>query len=181
MSKIGRKPIELSTAKVEVKGNEIFVSGPKAKFTHVVPDQIKVELKDNSLIVSTNGTLTKKTKALWGLHRALLANAVQGVLVGFEKRIKIVGLGYKAMLSGKKMTFALGYSHKLEYNLPDGVEIAIDRTGQKLTLKSSDKFLLGNVCADIKSFRKVEPYKGTGIMFEDEVIVRKAGKAKSTS
>ena len=182
MSKIGRKPIPITTAKIEIKGNEIFINGPKAKFTHVVPAQIKVELKDSFLIVSTsNDKLNKKSKSLWGLHRALLANKVQGVQIGFEKKIKIVGLGYKAVLSGKKMTFSLGYSHKVDYNLPNDVEVSIDRTGQKLTLQSSDKFLLGNVCSDIKALRKTEPYKGTGIMFEDEVIIRKSGKAKGAA
>ena len=182
MSKIGRKPIPLTTAKVEIKDSEIFIEGPKAKFTHVVPEQIKVKLIDGSIVVSTSdGKLTKETKSLWGLHRALLANKVQGAQTGFEKKIKIVGLGYKAVLSGKEMTFSLGYSHKVNYNLPDGVEVSTDRTGQKLTLKSSDKFLLGNVCSDIKALRKTEPYKGTGIMFEDEVIIRKAGKAKGVS
>lgn len=180
MSKIGRKPIPLSTAKVDIKGNEVFIEGPKAKFVHVIPEEITVTLNDKTLSVLVDDKTLKKSKALWGLHRALIANKVIGVETGFEKKIKIVGLGYKAMLSGKKMTFSLGYSHKINYQLPDGVEITIDKTGQKLTLKSPDKFLLGNVCSDIKAFRKTEPYKGTGIMFEDEVIVRKAGKAKAS-
>ena len=140
MSKIGRKPIPISTAKVEIKGNEIFIEGPKAKFTHIVPEEVKVSLQDNSLVVSINEKSTKKIRAFWGLHRALIANKIKGAEIGFEKKLKIVGLGYKAILSGKKMTFSLGYSHKLDYQLPEGLEVAIDKTGQKLTLKSSDNF-----------------------------------------
>ncbi|MFH1643988.1 MAG: 50S ribosomal protein L6 [bacterium] len=181
MSKIGRKLIPISTAKVEIKGNEIFIEGPKAKYTHIVPDSIKISLKDKSLLVSVNEKQSKKNNELWGLHRALIANKIKGVETGFEKKLKIVGLGFKAVLSGKKMTFSLGYSHKVDYQLPEGVEVLIDKTGQQLTLKSSDKFLLGNACSDIKAFKRPEPYKGTGIMFEDEVIVRKAGKAKAAA
>jgi len=179
MSKIGRKPILITKAKVEVKNGLVSIEGPKAKFTHQLPEGIVAELKDGKLYVSMKDGKSKKENALWGLHRALLANKIKGAETGFEKKLKIVGLGYKAILSGRKMTFSLGYSHKIEYNLPDGVEVEVDKTGQKLTLKSADKFLLGSVCSTIKSFRRPEPYKGTGIMYEGEVILRKAGKAKA--
>jgi len=178
MSKIGRKPILLSTAKVEVKDNELVISGPKAKFTHKLPKEVKIKIEDSFLHVMVQNK-DKNVNALWGLHRALLANKIKGAEVGFELKVKIVGLGYKASLAGKKMTFFLGYSHKVEYELPDGVDVEIDRSGQKLTFKSADRFLLGNVCSDIKNFKQPEPYKGTGIMLEDEFIIRKAGKAKA--
>ncbi len=118
---------------------------------------------------------------LWGLHRALLANKVKGVDTGFEKKVKIVGLGYKAQPSGKKLTFSLGYSHKVYYQLPEGVDVVVDKTGQNLVFKAADKFLLGNACDAVRALRFPEPYKGTGIIREGDVIIRKAGKAKAAA
>ena len=180
MSKIGRRPIELSAAKVEIKDKKIFLSGSKAKFTHELPEEIEVSINDGYLILTLKDD-TKRNRALWGLHRSLLANKIKGVQVEFEKKVKIVGLGYKAQLSGKKLNFSFGYSHKIDYNLPDGVTADVDRTGQRLVFKSSDKLLLGNVCDSIRSFRPPEPYKGTGIIVDDEVIIRKAGKTKASA
>ncbi len=180
MSKIGRKPIELSSVKVEVKDNTLVLSGPKAKFTHELPNFIKASVDDGFLTISLEKD-TRGNGILWGLHRALLANKVKGAQVGFEKKVKIVGLGYKAQLVGKKLNFSLGYSHKIDYDLPEGVEVQVNKTGQELVFKSSDKFLLGNVCSAIRALRPPEPYKGTGIILENEVIIRKAGKAKVTA
>lgn len=101
------------------------------------------------------------------------------LLQGLKKKVRIVGLGYKAQLSGKKLNFSLGYSHKIEYNLPEGVDVAVDRTGQQLVFKATDKQLLGDVCDAVRSFRPPEPYKGTGIILEGEVVIRKAGKTKA--
>ncbi|MBD3231539.1 50S ribosomal protein L6 [Candidatus Dependentiae bacterium] len=179
MSKIGRRPIELTSAKVEIKKEgEIEIKGPKASFTHKLPEEIEASLKDGKLIVSLK-KMTKKSNELWGLHRALLANKVKGVETGFEKKVKIVGLGYKAQLSGKKLIFSLGYSHKIDFELPENVAVDVDKTGQNLIFKSSDKLALGNVCDSIRSLRPPEPYKGTGIILEGERIIRKAGKAKT--
>lgn len=175
MSKIGRKPIPFSSAKIEVQGNKVLISGSKAKFEHELSPEVEVKVEDKTLVVSLKKE-TKKARAQWGLHRALLANKIKGAETGFEQGIKIVGLGYKAQLSGKKMTFSLGYSHKIEYTLPEGVTVDIDKSGQQLLFKSHDKNLLGNVCDKVRSFRTPEPYKGTGIMRVEERIVRKAGK-----
>jgi len=175
MSKIGRKPIPLASAKVEVKGNKVLISGSKAKFEHEFPDCVEVKVDGKTLVVSVKGS-SKDVRAQWGLHRALLANKIKGVETGFEQLVRIVGLGYKAQPSGKKLVFSLGYSHKIEYVLPEGVTVAIDKPGQNLTFKSHDKCLLGKVCDEIRSFRTPEPYKGTGIMRGDERIIRKAGK-----
>ena len=179
MSKIGRKPIELSSVKVEVKDGTVSLSGPKAKFEHKLPSQIQAKVEEGLLILTIEEN-TRENRMIWGLHRALLANKVKGALTGFEQKVKIVGLGYKAQLSGKKMVFTLGYSHKIEYDLPEGVSVDVDRTGQQLLFKATDKFLLGNVCDAVRSFRPPEPYKGTGIMLEGEVIIRKAGKTKAS-
>lgn len=181
MSKIGRKPIKITSAKVEVKGNEIFISGPKAKFVHKLPDAIfQVSVKDgffNLQLKKENDG--RENRILWGLHRALLANMIKGVESGFQKQIKIEGLGFKAQLVGRKLTFSLGYSHKIDYDLPVGVDVEIDKTGQVMILKSADRLLLGNVCDAIRAFRPPEPYKGTGILLSGEVIIRKAGKTKA--
>ncbi len=178
MSKIGRKPIELLVAKVEIKDQKLLISGPKAKFDHELPEEISASIKDGSLILELK-TDSNAGRAIWGLHRALLANKILGSQKLFEKKVKIVGLGYKAQISGKKMVFTLGYSHKINFELPEGVEVDSDRTGQQLVFKSSDKVILGNVCDKVKNFRRPEPYKGTGIIVEGDVLVRKAGKAKA--
>ncbi|MCK4264917.1 50S ribosomal protein L6 [Candidatus Babeliales bacterium] len=178
MSKIGRRSIKLSTANIDVKDTELTFKGPKGTLTHDLPDSLAVEIKDNVLSVIVIKNDSRKSNMNWGLHRALIANKVKGVEEGFSKTLKIVGLGYKAQISGSKIVFSLGYSHKIDFNLPKGIEAEADRSGQTLTLKSIDKFLLGSTCDSIKSLRPPEPYKGTGIRYEGEVIRRKAGKAK---
>ncbi len=178
MSKIGRKPIPFKTAKIEIKGNTITISGSKANFVHELPAEISAEIRDKVVQLKAHKN-DRETNTLWGLHRALLANEVKGVEKGFEQKVTIVGLGFKAQLAGKKMTFTLGYTHKIDYDLPEAVTVDIDKTGQNLVFKSADKFLLGRVVDTVRSFRPPEPYKGTGIIKEGEVIIRKAGKTKS--
>lgn len=180
MSKIGRKAIPFANVNVEIKDNSVLVSSPKIKFTHALPKGLKPNLH-GKLISITLEEDTKENRVLWGLHRALLANEIKGVEKGFEQVMKIVGLGFKAQCSGKKMIFTIGYTHKIEYDLPDDVTVDIDKSGQILTFKSHSKNLLGDVCDKIRFFRLPEPYKGTGIMRENEVIVRKVGKTKSAS
>lgn len=179
MSKIGRRPIDLGSVKTEISDNskELKYTGKKSAGTHSLPDILKFELDDNKLKV-VPAELTSDTNRLWGLHRALVANKITGAETGFERQLKIVGLGYKAIVSGKQIQFSLGYSHKIDYELPESVTLEADKTGQILTLKSVDKQLLGQVASYIRSLRKPEPYKGTGIRYMDEVIIRKAGKTK---
>lgn len=178
MSKIGRIPIALKTAKIEIQGNILNIKGPNAHFAHELPACLTATVVSGALSLTLNDASVKEGKCLWGLHRALLANKVKGAEVDFEQKMTIVGLGYKAVLTGKKMTFSLGYTHKIEYDLPDGVKVDIDRTGQIMVIKAADRFVLGNVCDTIRSFRPPEPYKGTGIIREGEVVIRKAGKTK---
>jgi large subunit ribosomal protein L6 len=180
MSKIGRKVIPFTTAKVEIKNNTVLVSGAKIKIEHILSDGLKANLDDKMLTITLEED-TKRNRVLWGMHRALLANAIKGIEKGFEQIMKIVGLGFKAQNAGKKMTFTIGYTHKIDYDLPEGVVVEIDKTGQILTFKSHDKNLLGDVCDRVRSFRVPEPYKGTGIMRNDEVIVRKVGKTKAAA
>ena len=178
MSKIGRKPIPVGAAKVQIQGNVIEISGSKGKFTHQMPKGFDIKLEAGTLCVNTSDH-KREQKVLWGLYRALLANKIKGADTGFEKKLTIVGLGFKAQASGKKLVFTLGYTHKIDYTLPNDVTVDIDKTGQQLVVKSSDKFVLGNVCDAIRSFRPPEPYKGTGIIREGEVVRRKAGKTKA--
>ncbi|MBL4588180.1 50S ribosomal protein L6 [Candidatus Babeliales bacterium] len=178
MSKVGRKPIPVGTAQVEVNGKIVTIKNAKKSVTHVLPDEVSCVYADKQITLAIASD-DRKSKMLWGLHRALLANNVQGLEKGFEESIKIVGLGYKAQQEGRKLTFSLGYSHKKEYTLPEGVDVTIDRSGQNLIFKGTDKFILGNVCDGIRSLRPPEPYKGTGILRNNEVIIRKAGKTKA--
>ncbi len=183
MSKIGRKAINISDVKVEIKGNEIHYKGSKDSGVYYFPDFLEVKTTDNELTIlprenSKNKLKPRDLNREWGLHRALLANAISGARVEFEKLVEITGLGYKAAKSGEKLVFTLGYSHKIDFPLPKGVLVDIDRLGQKLTIKSSNKELLGKVCDKICALRRPEPYKGTGIKLSTEQIIRKAGKTK---
>ena len=178
MSKIGRRPIDIGNVQIEIKDHEIHYTGQKASGIHVIPDLLQARMEDKkiSLVVARK---TNETNMVWGLHRALLANKIKGADSGFVKQIRIVGLGYKAVAMGSKLQFSLGYSHKIDFEMPQEVTVEIDKTGQLLTFKSFDKTILGLVCSKIRDLRLPEPYKGTGIMYVGEVILRKAGKAKS--
>ena len=178
MSKIGRKPIDIGGMTVEIKGQEVHYKGKLSSGVYELPYNLEVSLADKMITLGVRGNSIAARMA-WGLHRALLFNTLKGAETGFEKQLKIVGLGYKAVLTGSKVVLSLGYSHKVELDLPAGVTLTLDKPGQLLTFKSSDKALLGHVCSQIRDFRKPEPYKGTGIQYTNEVIIRKAGKTSS--
>jgi len=185
MSKIGRKPIAFDDTKVEVKGQEVHYSGKKGSGAYELPKELSASIQGTELFVQPDTGFTSKLRQrevnrVWGLHRALLANALKGSQEEFENKLKITGLGYKAAVSGKKVVFSLGYSHKKDFELPDDVSLEVDRTGQLLTVRSRNKMLVGQVCSKIKQLRMPEPYKGTGIQLTTEIIARKAGKAKSS-
>jgi len=182
MSKIGRKPIALGDVKVEIKGKEVHYKGKLGSGIYVLPSELVAEEVDGALLLKAADDRVKGSRdfnRIWGLHRALLSNAIVGVKEGFEKDIQITGLGYKAAAAGSKLTFTLGYSHKIDFELPKDVSITIDKSGQKLKLTSTDKQKLGQVCSHIKSLRKTEPYKGTGIRLTTDTVIRKAGKTKA--
>ena len=184
MSKIGRKPIDIGNVQVEIKGQEVHYKGPKSSGIYVLPDVLTAKIEDKHLVLETRKDVKmplRELNRIWGLHRALLSNKIKGAGHEFEKKIQIIGLGYKAISSGNKLVFSLGYSHKIDFELPKSVSVDIDKTGQNLTFKSSDKELVGHVCSKVKALRLPEPYKGTGIKFADEVIHRKAGKAKASA
>jgi len=178
MSKIGRMPIALDGVTVTASGLSLIIKGSNAEFTHELPSVLELSLGDKEMTLSLAKD-NPKNRALWGLHRALLANKVIGASKGFETNIKLVGLGYKGQLSGDTIVFALGYSHKIEYKIPKGISVEIDKTGQNIQVKGADKFEVGNACDAIRAFKRPEPYKGTGIFRDGDTIVRKAGKTKA--
>ncbi len=176
MSRIGRKPISLPAGvEVKVDGNVVTVKGPKGQLTQAIPEDISVILEDGVLRVERPSD-AKKHRALHGLSRALLANMVTGVVSGFEKKMEMVGVGYRAQMQGKKLVVNVGFSHPVEVEAPAGIEFEVPAP-TKITVKGIDKQLVGNTAAHIRAIREPEPYKGKGIKYENEVIRRKAGKA----
>lgn len=177
MSKIGRKPILIADVQVDVKGSEIHYKGKNHSGTYFLPSTMAARLDGKKLFVAP---VEQKNVAnnQWGLHRALIANAIKGAAKDFEKNLEINGLGFKAQLSGNKVTFSLGYTHKITLDLPKEVKLTVDKTGQKLIFSSFDKEKLGYICSYVRSLRPPEPYKATGIKYAEEIIRRKAGKAK---
>jgi large subunit ribosomal protein L6 len=174
MSRIGNKPIPLpSGVKIAVAADKIDVQGPKGKMTVAVPHGIFFEQKDGVLNVKRKA---EEYRALHGLARALVANAVQGVTQGFKKDMDIVGVGYRAELKGKVVNFALGKSHPIEFPVPEGIQIAVEKQTH-LVVSGADKGQVGQVAANIRSLRPPDPYKQKGIRITGEPLKKKAGKA----
>ncbi len=175
MSRIGKRLISIPKGvEVILTDNELTVKGPKGTLKRKIHPKIFVAVKDDQISVSVKEK-SREVRALHGLFNALIYNMVTGVTKGFEKNLEIVGVGYRVEVQGRVAVFNLGYSHPINYELPEGVDINVDKT--KIRLVSSDKELLGRVAAKIRSFRKPEPFKGKGIKYADEIIRRKAGKA----
>ena len=180
MSRIGRKPIPiLKGVKIEKANGMVKVVGPKGELSTEVHPDITVEIKDNQVLVSRKSD-EKFHKALHGLWRALINNMQKGVTEGFQRRLEIVGVGYKAELKGKRLQLALGYSHPIVFAPPVGIKIEVPAP-TNIVIVGIDKQLVGQVAAKIRSFRPPEPYKGKGIKYEGEYILRKAGKAAAAT
>ena len=174
MSRIGNKPIPLpSGVKIAVAADKVEVQGPKGKMSVLVPRGVSFEQKDGILNVKR---LAEEHRAVHGLARALVANAVHGVTQGFKKEMDIVGVGYRAELKGKIINFALGKSHPIEFPVPEGIQIAVDKQTH-LVISGADKGQVGQVAADIRSLRPPDPYKQKGIRITGERLKKKAGKA----
>ncbi len=183
MSKIGRKSINIGDVSIELKGSSISYKGKLNSGTYEIPKELEARLDGAELKLVVSPTASKRDRSInriWGMHRALLSNIIIGSSKGFTRQLKINGLGYKAVASGDKIVLSLGFSHKIDFKLPQGVKLDIDRSGQLLTFSSHDKALVGHVCSKIRALRPPEPYKGTGIKFVEEVITRKAGKTKAS-
>ncbi len=183
MSRIGKKPVELTkgvTATVG-KDNIITVKGPKGELKQAIDRDLKVEIKDDSIEL-VRPTEQIRHKAMHGLYRSLVHNMVVGVTEGYSKTLELVGVGYKAANQGNLLDLSLGYSHNIIVEIPKELTVATSQEkgkNPKITLSSIDKQLLGQVAAKIRSLRKPEPYKGKGVKFEGEVLRRKAGKSAS--
>lgn len=181
MSKIGRKPIDIGSAKIEIKGQEVHYSGKKGSGVYVLPEGMTAKLDGKLLYLTFENKNGSDANRIWGLNRALLANHIKGIQQDFEKVLQINGLGFKAAVSGNKIVFSLGFSHKIDFTLPKDVSLEVDKTGQRLTFRSPNKELMGLVCSQVRALRPPEPYKGTGVKLETEVIARKAGKTKAAA
>jgi large subunit ribosomal protein L6 len=173
MSRIGKKPIPVPD-KVEVKlaGNTVEIKGPKGQLTYKHSDLVKIEKKDKSIEVK--GANDRIGRSLWGLTRTIVGNMINGVTVGFKKELEFNGVGYKAAVSGTTLQLNLGYSHQIDYKIPKGIEVKVNKN--VIEVHGADKELVGFVAAEIRAYRPHEPYKGKGLKYVDEKVIRKAGK-----
>jgi large subunit ribosomal protein L6 len=177
MSRIGKKPIPLPSGVTVRIGEQLEVSGPKGKLSVPLPPGISVEQGDGKLEIKR---ASDQQAALHGLTRALAANAVQGVSGGFTRELDIVGIGYRADVKGKVATFTLGYSHAIEFLLPDGVDLRIDKQTH-LVLTGYDRQMLGQVAANMRALRKPDPYKNKGVRYTGEALRKKVGKTGASA
>lgn len=178
MSRIGKQPIPLPAGvTAEVAPGRVKIKGPKGELTREFLPEVAVSTEGAFLLVSP-AKKTKRTKAIWGLTRAILAHTVAGVSGGFEKTLEIEGVGYRVALEGRDLVFALGFSHPVRFNAPPGIEFKVEKNS--IAVSGFDKELVGETAARIRALKKPEPYKGKGIHYRGEVIRRKAGKKAST-
>jgi len=178
MSRVGKNPIPIPPGvQVHVGHGVVEVKGPKGSLLQPIPASISVAVEDGKVVV-TRANDERATRALHGLTRALLANAVHGVSAGFKKELDIVGVGYKAELKGpREVTLSLGFSHPVTYTAPEGVTLAYDAKANRITLEGIDKQKVGQAAAEIRAVRPPDPYKGKGVRYADEVLHLKAGKS----
>ena len=177
MSRVGKKPVPVPagvTAKVD--GQQVAVKGAKGELSFMVPDDVAVKFEDNQISVDPRSQ-TKRARALWGTSRARINNLVTGVTQGFEKKLEITGVGYKAAVVGKNLQLSLGYSHDVHYPIPAGIAIVTPKPTE-VTITGIDRQQVGQVAAEIRAYRGPEPYKGKGVKYAGEFIFRKEGKKK---
>lgn len=176
MSRIGKKPVQIpSGVTVTLNGSTLVVKGPKGELTHEIHPNVVVKI-DNDIVTFEIKEETKENKALWGLTRALTANMVQGVTEGFEKKLELVGVGYRVKTVGKNLELTVGFSHPVSVEAPAGITFEV-ADNKNISIQGIDKHMVGQVAANIRKIRKPEPYKGKGIKYIDEVVRRKPGKA----
>ncbi|MDP2946633.1 MAG: 50S ribosomal protein L6 [Nanoarchaeota archaeon] len=174
MSRIGIQPIVIPDGvEVKIDRDLILIKGKRGELTQKLISEIEIEIKDKVIILKEPAK-TKTSSALWGTFRALIANMVEGVSKGFEKKLIIEGVGYKAVLNGDKLVLNLGYSHPVEIHAPKGIEFKVEKN--TIIVSGADKQVVGQIAADIRIQRKPEPYKGKGIRYNNEIIRRKSGK-----
>lgn len=175
MSRIGKSPIVVpAQVKVNVSGRKVSMQGPKGKLDMELPRRTSLKVEGDKIVVSRDGE-DPEAKAMHGLSRALLNNMVQGVSAGFSKKLEINGVGFKAAVQGKMINLNLGYSHPINYPIPDQIKVTVE-DNTKVTIEGPNKQVVGQVAAEIRSFYPPEPYKGKGVKYADEKIIRKEGK-----
>lgn len=175
MSRIGKQPISIpAKVKVEIKGQAVHVEGPKGKLDFQLPVSTSAKVADGKVTVSRAGD-DAAAKAVHGLARALINNMVVGVSDGFVKKLEIHGVGFKAAVQGKSVSLSLGYSHPINYSIPDQIKVTVEEN-TKITIEGPDRQVVGQVAAEIRSYYPPEPYKGKGVRYSDERVERKEGK-----
>lgn len=184
MSRVGKKPVIIpSGVKIEksrgagsgLSGNEtLTVTGPKGSLTLDIHPKVEITISEKELLVNVAKQDNKKERALWGLFRALIQNLVDGVTKGFEKKLEINGVGFKVALQGTKLVMSLGFSHPVEMEVPKDLNVVVEKN--QITISGADKQRVGQFAAEVRELKKPEPYKGKGIKYSDEVVLRKAGK-----
>ncbi len=177
MSRIGKKPVPVpSGVTANVEGQTVKMKGPKGALQFVVPEEVSVKLEDGKVQVDPRNE-SKRARSMWGTSRTLVANLVTGVTKGFERKLEITGVGYRAAVQGKNLQLALGYSHDVVYPIPEGIQIVTPKPTE-ITITGIDSQKVGQVAAEIRGFRPPEPYKGKGVKYAGEYIFRKEGKKK---
>lgn len=177
MSRVGKKPVPVpSGVTATVTGQTVSMKGSKGELFFVVPNVVDVKFEDGAVSVQPKNQ-TKEARSLWGTSRAQVANLIEGVSKGFEKKLEITGVGYRAAMAGKALKLSLGYSHDIEYEIPAGITIAVPKPTE-IVVSGIDRQRVGQVAAEIREYRSPEPYKGKGVKYAGEFIFRKEGKKK---
>ena len=177
MSRIGKKPVALPKGvTAEVKGQTVEVKGPKGTRTFTATDDVTLSLEDGALKVTPRG-LSKRARQQWGMARSMVENLVTGVTTGFRKELEIQGVGYRAAMAGNVLKLSLGYSHEVNFEVPKGVTVTSPKQTE-IVVEGIDQQLVGQVAANIRDWKRPEPYKGKGIRYKDEFVFRKEGKKK---
>lgn len=175
MSRIGKKPITIPEGvQVTITAEAVAAKGPKGEVSESLHPHVKVEQKENVITVSVVHPEEKRDRALWGLFRSLVANMIEGVVNGFSKKLEVNGVGFRVELQGKKLVLNIGFSHSVEFELPEGVSAKVEKN--IITIEGASKQLVGETAARIRALKKPEPYKGKGIKYVDETVRRKVGK-----
>lgn len=177
MSRIGKKPVELPKGvTAEIKGQKIEVKGPKGTRTFTATDDVTLKVEDGSVTVTPRG-MSKRARQQWGMTRSMVENLTIGVSEGFKKELEIQGVGYRAQMQGKSLKLQLGYSHDVNFEAPEGVTVTAPKQTE-IVVEGIDQQVVGQVAANIREWRKPEPYKGKGIRYKGEKVFRKEGKKK---
>jgi large subunit ribosomal protein L6 len=175
MSRVGKKPVVIPAGvKAEIKDAQLTVTGPKGALTLPLNPQVSIAISDSEIVATVAKQDDKKQKALWGMYRSLVQNIVDGVTRGFEKKLEVNGVGFKVAVVGQKLVMSLGFSHPVEVEIPKELQVGVDKN--VITINGTDKQRVGQFAAEVRDLKKPEPYKGKGIKYSDEVILRKAGK-----